>query len=252
MANPPGEPGQAGQMGMPQSAADDSAVDLQTGRFPGPTGRADEHLFHLRQIAADQDRILDLDQQEVDGIVAALKDRTPAELPGVHTSAIRQVDPGFEDEAFRAIARETFYKVREARKLQNPEESAELLSPQMQRELEDAIAGDVASHRHHVMPFLWIKDAVIADAQVIDGQEQIDVRFSISAGEEDVDDRTSQVLDGDSIERSWEERWRFRRDPGSDTSASDQRHQITLDPADQWMFAHRGWIVTQIERLPPG
>ncbi len=235
---------------MPPFAADGSAVDLQADRFPGPAGRAEEHLFHHRQIVADEEELLDLDQHEVDGIVAALNDRTPAELPGVDTSVIRQVDPGFEDEAFRAIARETFYKVREARKLQNPQESEELLSPQMQRDLQNAISEDVASHRHHVLPFLWIKDAVIADAQVIGGQEQIDVRFSISAGEEDVDDRTGQILVGDSNERSWEERWRFTRDPSSDTSASDQRHQLTLEPTGQWMVAHRGWMVTQIERLP--
>jgi predicted lipid-binding transport protein (Tim44 family) len=235
---------------MPEFVADRSAGDLQADRFPGPIGRAEEHLFHFRQIAADQDRLLDLGQREADGVVAALNDRTPAELPGVDTSAIKQADPGFDDEAFRAIARETFHKVRQARTLQNPQESAELLSPQMQRELQNAISGDVASHRHHLLPFLTVKDAVIAGAQVIGGQEQIDVRFSISAGEEDMDDRTGHVLAGDSTERSWEERWRFTRDPGADTSASDERHQITFDRAGQWMVAHRGWVVTEIERLP--
>jgi predicted lipid-binding transport protein (Tim44 family) len=250
MGDLPGEPGPTGMAGKPEFADDLAASNLRAGRLRRQAGRAEEGLFHTRQIAADQDRILELGEQEVDGIVAALNDRTSAELPGADTSTIRQLDPGFDDEAFRAIARETFYKVREARKLQDPEESAEMLSPQMQRELQNAISGDVASHRHHLLPFLWLKDAVIADARVVDGQEQIDVRFSISAGEEDVDDRTRQVLVGDSIERSWEERWRFTRDPGADTSASDERHQISLDPTDQWMFAHRGWVVTQIERLP--
>jgi predicted lipid-binding transport protein (Tim44 family) len=231
MTNPPAEPG------PPDS-------------FLAPAGGTEERLFHVREMAADQDRLLELGEQEVDDIGAVLGKRTAAELPGVDTSTIRQADPGFDDEAFRAIARETFYKVREARKLQDPQESAELLSPQMQSELQDAISGDVAAHRHHLLPFLWINDAVIANAQVIDGQEQIDVRFSISAGEEDVDDRTGQVLDGDSTERPWEERWRFTRDPGSDTAASDERHQITLDRAGNWMVAHRGWVVTEIDRLP--
>jgi len=250
MANPPGEPGQAGKTDMPEFVADRSADGLQADGFRGRVGSAEEHLFHSRQIAADQEKLLDLGQQMVDGVVAALDDRTPAELPGVDTSAIRQVDPGFDDEAFRAIARETFYKVREARKLQNPPESAELLSPQMQRELQNAISGDVASHRHHLLPFLTVKDAVIAGAQVIGGQEQIDVLFSISAVEEDLDDRTGQVLAGDTCEHSWEERWRFAREPQADTSASDERHEITFDRTGQWMVAHRGWIVTQIERLP--
>ena len=220
------------------------------GDHPGLVASAEEHLFHSRQIAADEERLIDLEQQEVDGIVAGLKDRTPAELPGVDTSAIQQVDPEFDDEAFRAIARETFYKVREARKLQNPQESAELLSPQMQREMQNAISGDVTSHRHHLLPFLTVNDAVIARAEVANGQEQIDVLFSISAAEEDLDDRTGQVLGDDSSEHSWQERWRFSRDPAVDTSASDERHEITFVDTDQWMVAHQGWVVTDIERLP--
>jgi hypothetical protein len=217
---------------------------------PGELGRAEEHLFHSRQIVADEEKLIDLGQREVDGIVSALGDRTPAQLPGVDTSAIKRVDPEFDDEAFRAIARETFYKVREARRLQNPQQPAELLSTQMQRDLQDVISGDVASHRHHLLPFLTITDAVIAAAEVTAGQEQIDVLFSVSAAEEDVDDRTDQVLAGDGAERSWTERWRFTRNPAVDTSASDLRHEITLDPAAQWMVAHRGWTVTDITRLP--
>jgi hypothetical protein len=249
MGNPPGELGRAEKTAPPDSAPEGSAGQLQADRPLGPAGRAEEHLFHFREIAADQEKLIDLEQQEVDGIVAGLKDRTPAELPGVDTSAIKQVDHEFDDEAFRAIARETFYKVREARKLQNPQESAELLSPQMQREIQNAISGDVASHRHHLLPFLWVNDAVIAGAEVVNGQEEIDVRFSISAGEEDVDDRTGQVLAGGSAEHSWEELWRFTRAPQADTSASDERHEITNVHTDQWMVAHRGWVVTDIARL---
>src|SRR5579862_9475355 len=106
--------------------------------------RAEENYLHSRQVLADEERLLDLGEQETDGVVAAFRDRTAAEHPGVDTGALRQVDQEFDDEAFRAIARETFLKVREARKLQNPAESADLLSPQMQRELQDAISGDVA------------------------------------------------------------------------------------------------------------
>src|SRR5215469_12404467 len=151
------------------------------GHLPGgqALGNVEEHLFHTGQIAADEERLIDLEQEEVDETVAGLLDRTAATLPGVDTSVIKQADPDFDAEAFRAIARETFAKVREARKLQDPQESAELLSPQMQRQMEDAIAGDVASHRHHLLPLLWIKDAVIAGAEVAGGQEEIDVRFSI-------------------------------------------------------------------------
>jgi predicted lipid-binding transport protein (Tim44 family) len=252
MANSPGELGRPDKTDPQETAPDRSAGHRQAARFLHPVESADEHLFHAQQIAADQERLIDLEQQEFDGVVAALKDRTPAELPGVDLSAIKQVDSGFDDEAFRAIARETFKKVREARTLQNPQESADLLSPQMQTEMQSAISGDVASHRHHLLPFLWVNDAVIAAAEVVGGQEEIDVRFSISAAEEEVDDRNGQVLAGDSTAHSWEERWRFRRDPQADTSVSDERHEITDVRTDQWLVAHRGWIVTEITRLPAG
>jgi Tim44-like domain len=249
MANRPGGFGQADNSDLSDSAADHPAGDLQAGRSAGPIGRAEESLFHFRQIATGQEKLIDL-AQDVDGIVAALQDRTPPELPGVDMSAIEQVDPQFDDEAFRAIARETFYKVREARRRQNPPESAELLSPQMQQEIQDTVSGDVTSHRHHLLPFLTVDDAVIAGTHVAGGQEQIDVRFSISAAEEDLDDRTGQVLAGDDTVHSWQERWLFTRNPQVDTSVSDERHQITFDRTGQWMVAHRGWIVTKIARLP--
>jgi predicted lipid-binding transport protein (Tim44 family) len=216
----------------------------------GPVERAEERVFHRREVAADEGKLVDLGQQEVDGIVAGLSDRTPAELAGVDTSAIKQVDPEFDDEGFRAIARETFNKVREARRLQNQQELVDLLSPQMQSEMQNAISDDVASHRHHLLPFLWLNEAVIAGAEVVGGQEHIDVRFSISAAEKDVDDRTGQVLAGDDTQHTWEERWRFTRDPKADTSVGDERHEIASARTDQWMVAHRGWVVTDIARLP--
>ena len=213
-------------------------------------GNAEEHLFHLGEIAADEERLIDLEQQRVDGTLAGLMDRTAATMPGVDTSVIQHADPEFDAEAFRAIARETFSKVREARKLQDPQESAELLSPEMQRQMQDAIAGDVASHRHHLLPFLWIKDAVIAGAEVVNGQEKIDVRFSVSAAEEDIDDSTGEIAGGDSAEHAWDEVWRFTRTPGADTSESDERHEITFAEPERWLVAHRGWTVTSIERVP--
>jgi hypothetical protein len=250
MTNPSNELGRAETAGSPEPAADDSSGDPQVNRFPGSVERAEEHLFHFREIATDEEKLIDLEQQETDGMVAALKERTPPELPGVDLSTVKQVDPEFDDEAFRAIARETFYKVRETRTLQNPPESAELLSPQMQREMQHEISGDAASHRHHLLPFLQVNDVVIAGAKVAGGQEEIRVRFSVSAGEEDADDRTGQALAGGSTEHSWEELWQFTRNPQVDTSASDERHEITSVRTDQWLVAHRGWVVTEITRLP--
>jgi len=250
MTNPPSEFERAEQAGPQEPAADHASGPLRVDGTPGLVERAEEHLFHFREIATDEEKLIDLEQQEVDGVVAALKERTPPELPGVDLSAVKQIDPEFDDESFRAVARETFYKVREARTLQNPQESAELLSPQMQREIQDEISGDAVSYRHHLLPFLSVNDVVISGAEVVGDQEEIRAHFSISAGEEDADDRTGQVLAGGSTEHSWEELWRFTRNPQADTSASDERHEITNVRTDQWLVAHRGWVVTAITRLP--
>jgi hypothetical protein len=34
-----------------------------------------------------------------------------------------------------------------------------------------------------------------------------------------------------------------------DASATDAQHTLSLGP-DGWLFAHRGWVVTGIQRLP--
>jgi len=248
MTDLPGETAEQSDALWP--APDRLGGQLRDEGFLGFAERGEEHLFHTREAVTDQERLIDLEQQEVQGTIAGLNDRTPATLPGVETDAIKKLDPEFDDEAFRAIARETFYKVREARSAQNSRESAELVGPQVQRDIQEAVASDVASHRHHLLAFLWLKDAAIARADVIDDREEIDVRFSISAAEQDVDDFTGEAVAGDGDEHAWEELWRFTRHNGADTSASDERHQVTSIRADQWMFAHRGWIVTDIARLP--
>ena len=76
------------------------------------------------------------------------------------------------------------------------------------------------------------------------------MRFSISAAEKDMDDRTGRLLAGDDTQHAWEERWRFTRDPTADTSVNDERHEIAHARTDQWLVAHRGWVVTEIARLP--
>ncbi len=86
MAEPPGGIGQAGNSDPLQPAGDSPESYPQTGRFAARVERAEEPLFHVGQIAADEERLIDLRQQEVDGIVAALKDRTPA-LLAVPTAA---------------------------------------------------------------------------------------------------------------------------------------------------------------------
>jgi predicted lipid-binding transport protein (Tim44 family) len=220
-------------------------------REPGAGGLAkeEEHLFHFQQIVKDEEKLDDLRQKEVDEIVTALHEKTPAEEAGVDIGVIKQLDPQFDEEQFRSIARETFYKVREARTFEDPNDSEALLSPQMQAEMTALIEGDVAAHRHHLMPMLTVVDAVIAGAAANNGLEEIDVDFSISSAEDEVDNATGAITSGDTTVRSWKERWHFQRDPKVDSSAVDRAHNINVT-IEQWLVEHRGWIVTRIDRLP--
>lgn len=218
-------------------------------------GNIGEHLVpmggtmvrEMNQIAEDLGVEEQLDQKMLQTFDQAVHEQTPAEAPGVDIAPIKQVDPQFDEMNFRTIARETFYKVREARTFQRPDESSALLSPQMQSDVSNAIAGDVASHRHHVLPFLTVEDAVIIAAAVADGRERIDVRFHLSGAELERADANDAVVSGTETVNQWDERWRFERDPSVDTSASDEQHILSFK--DQWMVAHRGWVVTEIERL---
>ena len=92
-------------------------------------------------------------------------------------------------------------------------------------------------------------DATIVAAAVAGGREVIDVRLDVAGEEMERDDATAAIVAGDATVRHWSERWRFERDSSMDSSQTDLEH--TLKFGDEgWMVAHRGWVVTQIERLP--
>jgi predicted lipid-binding transport protein (Tim44 family) len=173
----------------------------------------------------------------------------PDEAIGVDLSAVKAVDPQFDDCAFRTIAKETFNMVRDSRSSQHLGEAFGLLSPTMQRELTWHIDGDVAAHRHHLLPGLGVDEATIVEAAVAGGREVLDVRLDVAGEELNRDDATAAVIAGAETVRHWSELWRFERDPSADSFQTDRDHTLKFGD-DGWLVAHRGWVVTQIERLP--
>jgi hypothetical protein len=149
--------------------------------------------------------IVDLSKQEVDGIVAAVNNRTAAEWAGVDTSAIEQVDPSSTTRPSAPSRVKPSIKVREARRLQNTQESAYLLSAQISSEMTNAISGDVASHPSPSAAVALARGRrhLGRGAEVVAGHEEIDVRFSISAAEERTDDRTGPVMACDDPQHCW-------------------------------------------------
>jgi hypothetical protein len=189
------------------------------------------------------------DEQMLTDVGNEFHEQPPAEAAGVDLAAIRAVDPQFDDFAFRSIARETFNKVREARSTERVDEADALLSPAMEAEVKEEVSGDVAAHRHHLLPGLEVDDATIVAAAVAGGREVIDVRLDIAGEEMERDDATMAIVAGDATVRRWSERWRFERDPSMDSSQTDLEHTYKFGD-EGWLVAHRGWVVTQIERLP--
>jgi hypothetical protein len=206
----------------------------------------------VREMHAIADELGKEDQDETkleDVFDHAIHEQPSAVGDGVDLTAIKAVEPDFDPFSFRTIARETFIKIREARGSQNRQADAGLLSPKMQRELNDVIDGDIAAHRHHILSQLDVAEATIVSAAVNDGHEKLGVRFVFRAEEIERQSGTEAIVSDDHILHRWAELWQFERDPKLDSSATDQQHTLSFGP-DGWLFAHRGWVVTGIERLP--
>lgn len=250
----------------PQTGAHDEgvlerAMDWATDHAPGVVGNdiapVADHLVPfagrmIREMNDIVDKLGELDEAEdevEDAWERALHDLPSAVGDGVELTAIRAVEPDFDPTSFGTLARETFIKIREARGSRDSHEGDGLLSPKMQRELNDVIDGDVAAHRHHILSELDVAEATIVSAVVKDGREKLGVHFVFSAEEIEREAGTEAIVSDDHMLHRWTELWQFERDPHVDPSATDEQHTLSLGP-DGWLFAHRGWVVTNIERLP--
>ena len=186
-----------------------------------------------------QDRLLD-------GIASAIAEQPSAVDDGVDLTAINRVEPQFDPAAFRAIARETFLKVREARSTLREQEDDGLLTPSLEHKVDDEIFSDAVAGQRHVLSGLEITEATVVSATVERGREKLGVRFVANAEHIDRDYRTGAVLSDDGSPHSFTELWQFERNPALDSSATDAQHAASFG-ADSWLFAHRGWIVTDIQ-----
>jgi predicted lipid-binding transport protein (Tim44 family) len=172
----------------------------------------------------------------------------PAVGHGVDLSEIKRVEPEFDPAAFRTIGRETFLKVREARVTQREQEDDGLMTPVLEHEVDDAIFSDAAARHRHVLSGLEIIDATIVSATVDGGREKLGVRFVATAERIERDELTDTVISQDGSPHRFTELWKFERNPALDSAATDAQHVASFAP-DGWLFAHRGWVVTDIQPL---
>lgn len=203
---------------------------------------------HMATLLDDLDAEAAADKHRLDTFQQAVDERPAAEAPGVDVAAIKAVDAGFDDEQFLGAARETLELVRKARSIDAPRFAESLLSPQLTAELLAAVNNDNATQRFHVFPQLEIDAATITSARVEEGTPAIVVRFHLR-GEELDRDGSLRVVAGDDSEHEWDEDWTFQRPPQSDTDSVDEQHALLASEEGGWMFAHRGWVVTAIQRV---
>ena len=186
-----------------------------------------------------QDRLLD-------GVRHAVAEQPSPVGDGVDLTGILAVEPDFDPMAFRAIARESFLKIREARSTHREQEDNGLMSPSLEHELDDEIFSDAAARHRHVLSGLEVTEATIISATVCEGREKLGVRFVATAERIESDELTGSILSDDGSPHRFTETWQFERNPTVDNSATDAQHAASFG-ADGWLFAHRGWVVTDIQ-----
>jgi hypothetical protein len=225
-------------------------------RMEGELGSFAEHVVPMggrmvREMGEIADEMATEDQAEdrlLAGIERAVTEQPSAVGDGVDLTAIKGVEPDFDPAAFRTIARETFLKVREARSTEREQEDDGLVKPLLERRIDDEILSDAAAHHRHVLVGLEVAEATIVSATVDQSREKISVRFVALAEHIERDDATGTVLSDDGSAHRFTEVWQFERNPAVDSSATDVQHVASFD-SDGWLFAHRGWVVTDIQ--PP-
>jgi len=239
-SDPEGPPADFREL-RPDTRAEHAAVTALNDLVPG----YDEKMAG---ILGDMDREAAADKAMLEGEEELMANRAAPEVAGVDISAIKAADPAFDDQAFLTIARESYQRVREAQSRDNLQFTDAELSPQLLDEFKRVVAGDVQSHRHHLLPGLEITSAAIESATVADTRLTIVVRFHLEAEEVDVDE-SAAVVAGDYTQRQWDENWTFERDTSVDAAPVDNALTFVPIEAGGWLVAHRGWTVTAVERL---
>jgi predicted lipid-binding transport protein (Tim44 family) len=209
--------------------------------------KKDTTADQLDQLESDVNAADKADDQRFGDFADSLANRPAAAADGVDLSPITKVDATFDGQEFLTIARDCFYHVRQARTTRNPNLDDAILSPQLEKELDDVIAGDVAAHRHHLLPGLEIQTITITSAAVTDGKMTLTVRLHL-VGEEAERDDAGKLTSGSEQAHQWDEDWTFWRDSSVESATTDKQRTEMRQSQGGWFIAHKGWMVTAIQR----
>jgi predicted lipid-binding transport protein (Tim44 family) len=200
------------------------------------------------RIAAKFEELDRVEDRLEDAWSEMLAERPPATDAGVDLALVTAADPAFDAQAFLAVARESYFQMREAWEQRNASIASGLCTPEVRAELQAAVAADAAAARRHLLPGVEISTAVIKSATVSGREISLVVRIHLVGKEHYVDDAFN-IVSGDDEYHTWDEDWTFVRDMAVDESAEDREHALLREEQGGWDFAHRGWNVASIARV---
>jgi len=177
-----------------------------------------------------------------------LAERPPAAADDVDLAPVLAAEPVFDGHAFLAIARESYFQMREAWEHRDARIARGLATRRVMAELEMIISDDLAARRRHLLPGIEIRSAVITSARVLGERITLTVRMRLTGREYYVDESYNLIC-GDDEYHDWDEDWTFEHVRGIDEPAEDREHALGSEADGRWDFAHRGWNVSGIARI---
>ena len=128
---------------------------------------------------------------------------------------LRQIDPGFDETAFREICTDLFFKIQAAWMHQDPEK----LRPLMTEEMEEAFGKQIdtarAKGQMNKLENITVRSVEMTEAWQEQGRDYVTVRFLANLLDYTVDKTTGKVVDGsDSVPVKFEEYWTWVRSVG--------------------------------------
>jgi hypothetical protein len=145
-------------------------------------------------------------QASAPAIPAAPPPPPPAASAGVDLATL-----GVDAYSLLATARDLAYAIAQARSQRRPDMVAGRVDGDLAAALAAEAADTVARHRHHVLAFLEVADAVITAAEHAAGGDRVTVRMRMTGQEYELADGSMALVDGTQTTRTWTEDWVLRR-----------------------------------------
>lgn len=146
-------------------------------------------------------------------VAASLAPPPPAAVPPP-PAAVEGVDLGpmrVDAYSLLASARATVYAVGQARSQRRPALVADRVTAELAAALHDEALATAARHRHHVLAFLEVGDAVVTAATHAPEGDRVTVRLRLSGEEYELADGSLELVEGTQTVHRWSEDWVFVR-----------------------------------------